>query len=326
MAAVAVAGVASAQVTITGSMAVGFANKSFANLADGTTVPSVSGFGSNGTSITFSATEDLGGGLSVAASVGIDDAEYGVGVTGNGSSLTVAGGFGSVMIAMGEETCDGLSQLGGGARLDGAGFGCGANNADFLKYTFPELAPGLKLAVGKGDYATADGLASAEVANGLGGDVASTTWYADYSSGPFAVGMNVTNYDELYGTGNYENKRRVHGSFDLGVAKISAGVQSGGVAQTAKSDRTVIGLSVPMGALTAGIGYGSIKTQAAGSSTSTTRATTGVNLKYALSKRTAIVGEFDRTSGTGNVSTASTATANNGKERALNRVLVTHSF
>ena len=47
MAAVAVAGVASAQVTITGSMAVGFANKSFANLADGTTVPSVSGFGSN---------------------------------------------------------------------------------------------------------------------------------------------------------------------------------------------------------------------------------------------------------------------------------------
>jgi hypothetical protein len=321
MAAVAVAGAASAQVTITGSMAVGFAAKSFANLADGTAVRSQAGFGSNGSSITFSASEDLGAGLSVSASVGIDDAEYGGNVTGNGSSVTVAGGFGSVMMAMGEETCDGLSQLGGGARLDGAGFGCAANSADFLKYSFPEMVPGLKLAVGKGDYITTS---SIETANGLGGDVASTTWYADYATGPVSIGLNVTQYDESYGTGNYLNKRRVFGSFDLGVAKISAGVQTGGVAQTAKSDRTVIGLSVPMGALTAGIGYGSIKTQAAGSSTSSTVATTGVNLKYALSKRTAIVGEFDRTGGTGYAS--SSAAAAGIKEESLNRVLLTHSF
>ncbi len=319
MAAVAVAGVASAQVTITGSMAVGYAVKSYANDSAGVAPASNAGYGSNGTSLTFSATEDLGGGLSVAASVGIDDAEYGVGVTGNGSSLSLSGPFGTVAMTMGEETCDGLSQQGGGARLDGAGFGCSANSADFLKYTLPELAPGLKIAVGAGDAISANGNLNAEAANGLGGDVASTTWYADYASGPLALGANLTNYNGTYLTGNYQAKRRIMASFDLGVAKISAGMQSGGVALGSKSDRTVLGVSIPMGALTAGIGYGSIKT-------TTTRSTTGLNLKYALSKRTAIVGEFDRTSGDGNVSSASSATSNGNKERSLSRVLVTHSF
>jgi hypothetical protein len=222
-------------------------------------------------------------------------------------------------MTMGEETCDGLSQQGGGVRLDGAGFGCAANSADFLKYTFPELAPGLKIAVGAGDSISTNALANAEVAAGLGGDVASTTWYADYASGPLALGANLTNYNGTYSTGNIQAKRRLMASFDLGVAKLSAGMQSGGVALGSKSDRTVLGVSIPMGALTAGIGYGSIKT-------TTTRSTTGLNLKYALSKRTAIVGEFDRTSGDGNVSTASSTTSNGNMERSLSRVLVTHSF
>jgi hypothetical protein len=315
MAAVAVAGAASAQVTITGSIAAGMALKTHAPTSAGVATNSTGGFGMDGTSITFAASEDLGGGLSVSAKTSMDNVQYGSAVKGNNASLTIAGGFGSIAMAASKESGDGLSGNALGVRLDGAGFVASAGDSDSIKYTSPELIPGLKVAVLYGDTAVAGN----EAATGLSGNVAAATYYLDYSSGPLTLGTNLTKYNKNT-KGDLVNKTRLFGSYDLGVAKIGFGTQSGAVTNDSvqKSDRTVFGISMPMGAMTAGVGYGSIATTNS-SGTKTTVSTTALNVNYAMSKRTSVVFDFSRTSG--GVSTSSA-----WAEEGYNRVKVVHSF
>jgi predicted porin len=94
MAAVAVAGVASAQVAITGNVTYGY------SVSD-----TASGFGTDGASLNFAASEDLGGGLSIAASMGIDGiVETADGTTytkANGNNITLKGDFGSISMTTG---------------------------------------------------------------------------------------------------------------------------------------------------------------------------------------------------------------------------------
>ena len=315
MAAVAVAGAASAQATITGSISAGAALKTHAPTSAGVATNSTGGFGMDGTSITFAASEDLGGGLSVSAKSSIENAQYGSTVTGNNSSLTIAGGFGTVAMAAVKEAGDGLSGNAMGVRLDGAGFVASAGNKDNLKYTSPELIPGLKAAVNYGDTSVAGN----EASNGLTGNVAGATYYLDYSSGPLTLGTNLTKYNKNT-SGDLVNKTRLFGSYDLGVAKIGFGTQSGGVANDSvqKSDRTVFGISMPMGAMTAGIGYGSIATTSS-AGVKTTVSATALNVNYAMSKRTSVVLDFSRTSGAVSTDAA-------WAEEGYNRVKVVHSF
>jgi len=295
MAAVAVAGVASAQVTITGAVAAGYSMTTKLNAA------SVGGYGFDGSSISFKATEDLGGGLSVTATSSIDGIMYGSGTNANTASLTVAGGFGSIAMVAAKESCDGLSGNAQGVRLDGAGFVCGGGASDALVYTFPEIAPGLAAKVTFGDNL-----------NGFDSRLKATTWEAKYTAGAVMVGGNITKYEKA-AAGDKSNKTRIFASYDMGVAKLGIGSQSGYAGPGEKDDRTVFGISIPMGALTIAAGSGTIDETVGTDDTNKT--STGVNLTYALSKRTSVVGDFTRTSG-----------AAAGDEKAFNRVLVKHSF
>ena len=92
MAAVAVAGVASAQVSITGKYAFGFTSDE-TNAGVATT-----GLGVTDGHLTFAASEDLGGGLSISASSEFVSRGRDTLITGRNASMTVAGGFGSVMM------------------------------------------------------------------------------------------------------------------------------------------------------------------------------------------------------------------------------------
>lgn len=308
MAAVAVAGAASAQVAITGTISAGWQMTTNKNAADGSATASAGGWGMKSGDINFAATEDLGAGMSVTAKAGLKDISHDNAVKANTSSLALAGGFGTVQLTSGYEACDGLSQQGFGVRFDEVktsatqGFFCAASVGDALKYTTPELVPGLKAAMLVGDN-------TANVA----GRVKSVTTYVDYAAGPLAVGFNTTSYEAaIYG--QKDNKVRITASYDLGVAKIGFGNQKGYVTAGDKDDRSVYGVSVPMGAMTAAVGYATIDTKTGAAAAQKTTGTS-INLKYALSKRTSL--SYDG---------LNVATDIAGNPTSFNRLVLAHSF
>lgn len=82
---------------------------------------------------------------------------------------------------------------------------------------------------------------------------------------------------------NFKSRTRLTASYDLGVAKLGFGYQTFAKRTTAVEPKTtVIGVSVPMGAITLGAQQSSMKTGAA------TNKGTAVGVKYDLSKRTNI--------------------------------------
>ena len=313
MAAVAVAGAASAQVAITGTVSAGWQMTTNKNAADGSATASAGGWGMKDGKIAFTATEDLGAGMSVTASAKLKGISHNTAVVSDTSSLTLAGGFGTVALTSGYEACDGLSQQGFGVRFDevktsgvgqaaAQGFYCGASVNDALKYTTPELVPGLKAAM----------LVADNTAN-VAGRVKTVTTYLDYAAGPLAVGFNTTSYEAaIYG--QKDNKIRFTASYDLGVAKIGFGNQKGFVTAGDKDNRSVYGVSIPMGAMTAAVGYATIETKTGANALEKTSGTS-INIKYALSKRTSL--SYDG---------LNVATDIAGNPTSFNRLVLAHSF
>jgi hypothetical protein len=264
LAALGVVGAASAQVTISGDLSYGYATKKDA----GTSVVT-QGFGMRSSNITFGVSEDLGGGLSIKASAGMDSVRGNNSITGNSASLALSGGFGTLILNAGEETCNGIVGQAAGANIDDMdiGFDCGgADASDNFIYALPAM-----------------GAISAKVlvANDTGGYGAgthnATVYYLDYADGPFKAGVNLTAYPSATGK---NNRTRMTASYDAGMAVISLGSSKGGVA-SGKNDQTVWGVSLPMGATTIGVGYGS-------ATTTSKVAATGINVTYALSKSTSV--------------------------------------
>jgi len=314
MAAVAVAGVASAQVAITGTVSAGWQMTTNKDAANGAATASAGGWGMDTGSIAFTATEDLGAGMSVTAKANLKGISHANAVLSDTSSLTLAGGFGTVALTSGYESCDGLSQQGFGVRFDEVktsgvgqtasapqGFYCAGSVGDALKYTTPELVPGLTAAILVGDNAA-----------NVAGRVKAVTTYVNYAAGPLAVGFNTTSYEAAV-YGQKDNKIRVTASYDLGVAKIAFGNQKGYVTAGDKDDRSVYGVSIPMGAMTAAVGYASIDTTTSGVVAKTTG--TSINLKYALSKRTSL--SYDG---------LNVATDIAGNPTSFNRLVLAHTF
>ena len=140
MAAVAVAGAASAQVTITGAM--GFAlsdtNKTVRTLSwtDG--------------KVTFTGSEDLGGGMSVSANMTIEsygDAGAGLGVNAGGQTVVLStANAGSVTFGAAGDAQDSL----GGANLPfdaNTLLGGTTNDATLVQYDLPSIIDGLTIGV-----------------------------------------------------------------------------------------------------------------------------------------------------------------------------------
>jgi len=128
------------------------------------------------------------------------------------------------------------------------------------------------------------------------GDNGVSQYIASYSDGPVAAKVDITDYAA---TGT-SNRTRISASYDLGVAKISMGNSRGGVGAAAKNDQTVWGVSLPMGAMT--IGVGGVSRTTAGTVTGVTNvgkvSSTGLSLKYAMSKSTTIEMSTASTTGT----------------------------
>jgi hypothetical protein len=271
MAAVAVAGVASAQVSITGAIGMGYQNS----------------FGTKGTArtdgnVNFTATEDLGGGLSVTAVGGVDLQNRGQHASGRNLSLTVAGGFGKfAMSSVNAANSSRLSGAGGTISLDKDMddiYGADAN-IQSVSYTLPAMVNGLTVAVGWSGAAGVGIDVGDDKDATAPGKITSTSadWAFTYA---FDGGSAVLTYRP--------NDKRVRYGATVAAAGLNFGVHM--VPSFTNSDdeevdaQTEMEVWMPVGAVTVGAQRGK-KGDAKG---------TTFGLKYEMSKRTSVIASFGK--------------------------------
>ena len=215
MAAVAVAGVASAQVTISGVAAVSYQQA----------VGGVVGFDRTDANLNFAATEDLGGGLSASASMSFDlGTRQSTALASTNSAMSLSGGFGTVAYS---NVAAGSSRLSGGESLVTSINGAmgGDLAVSQVKYTLPTLVDGLTLAVDATDLVRVQGSTA-------------ITYTVGYKTGPVSV-----TYDQR----DSDKRQRVLVSFDAGVAMISAS------SDINADDENEFAITAPMGGATVGM-------------------------------------------------------------------------
>jgi hypothetical protein len=314
--------------------------------SDATAGKDVAGFGVHDGHFTMSGSEDLGGGLSAAASMEVLSRGRDTAISGRNASLTVSGGFGSVTMGA-IEAGNGIMPLGQagapGVGLDGKVLS-GAGNVDIVKYTLPAMIDGVNLAVNMADatgsttgrssgytqgYAAdlAFGALSANVdytdyknqaadADAKNGNywatanaTAATAWTAGEALPSGAIVINAP----VAATKKVDSRVRMSFSYDLGVAKVGYGRQTVDYSTASNADdvQTTMGVSVPMGAIT--LGFSTAKQQIDGAATKKTGSDFGV--KYELSKRTAV--DFGRASWSKNT---------DSEKNTYSRIRLTHTF
>ena len=308
MAAVAVAGAASAQVSITGSLGYGWETSSTGN------GPSTKGLKVTDGNVKFSATEDLGGGMSVATAMDIQSRGRDTTIAGRDASITLVTGAGGFTLGA-VEAGNGIIGLGGAGAptigLDGnapATFGPiftlepdststetglvrlsagtrnlgvldSASNVNIAQYSLP-VGNGFGISIARiDDTATGEGVNPGNV------------YGATYAMAGLNAKIDVTQT-------KLADRTRISGSYDLGVATIGAGYQTrkpnNATAETllgkGTNKQTIIGVAMPVGALTVGLNYATNKNSTEGVSNKGT----DIGVSYALSKRTALYAQMQR--------------------------------
>lgn len=292
LAALAVVGAASAQSTVTLSGKLGFAYKTAES--NGAVQTKANGLGVTDGDFVLKATEDLGGGLKATASMAVQSRGRDTDIKGRDASLTVAGGFGSVMVGA-IELGNGIIGLGGADAptmgMDGeTGYGSSLSrailsdvmNMDVLMYTSPSFS-GFTVAAAVLDAGKAYGMESTATTQD------GTLVGLNYAAGPLAVALDYTNFGlngVLATTPGLDNRTRLSASYDLGVVKLGAGYEF--IKTTAAADngekQYLLGVSAPVGAaLTVGANY-------ARNTKDADNTISGYELgaNYALSKRTGV--------------------------------------
>ena len=261
LAVLAASGASFAQVTLSGGYGIGVTSNGTA-----TTVGQTDG------SFNLAVNEDLGGGLKVAVSQTVAFGTHGTNTTADGGSLALSGGFGALKYG---NTCAGRA-LGeavvGGAytfahAVGGANGDCRADY-QYVLYTLPSFVSGLTVAARIQNNATGTAIA----ADGFSAADNGAQLRLNYNVGQLTSGFYARS-----------NSSELHLAYDLGVAAVKFGTDT----KVASGDkRTEFGVSVPMGNLSLGLGYGK-KGAIKG---------TEVGATYALSKRSSVVatyGSFD---------------------------------
>jgi len=251
--------------------------------------------GVNSNSFIFTAVEDLGGGLKAtgviqqrlrAATSTNSNVGANQNVDGQGGDLylQVDGGFGSVRL--GKYTFLSHSSYNPFAsRLltgNGTTASVGINGNNTLSYTTPAVS-GFTAAIGVTTATTSAGTD----ATGL---------RVNYAAGPINAQFGISLSGLTTGT-NQGSNTSLAGTYDFGVAKLFASAYTtkagagGSVSSATAIDAASgnqVGISVPVGALTAKLSFRNNKKGTAASAIDRTAA--GVD--YALSKRTTLIAEF----------------------------------
>jgi len=292
MAAVAVAGTAAAQVTITGALGFGVRDSS-------TTAKELAWTDGK---VTFAASEDLGGGMSVSASTTMAGSQsHKDTVKGDGSSITLSGPFGSVNYASGASAADRLG-VGAGLLISGGSvFGGDSNEVAQFNYTLPSLVDGLGVTfrvAGSKDGNDAVALTNRDAQLRLSYTVGALGLTYNTIGGPApATDMGVT--------------------YDMGIAKFAYAADvsiTAGTTAGSQGKRTEWSVSAPLTSeLTVAMSTGTRKGLSGTPNTKDAKANE-FNASYALSKRTSV-----------NAAYASVTTSADVKQTA-NTIKLVHTF
>jgi hypothetical protein len=263
LAAVAVSSAAMAQVTISGSVSAGFQTS-----VDKDGVES-RGYGFDDNEVRFSVTEDLGGGLKASASMTVDTFTDGHAATGDGTTLGLSGGFGSLT----------FSTVGGADFLpvDGLTDNGNGTTGDRLAYVSPTFN-GFKISIIDKDGTKDEGYGKR--ANNKANALAAVL---DYAAGPLAVTVMSLQTTNKASAADLQSRVGFKVGYNFGVAAISYGQLKSDYGTSADNTETGLTISAPLGPVTVGAAMATSKTVGAaklnGSSLSVT---------YALSKRTSL--------------------------------------
>jgi hypothetical protein len=278
-----ISGASFAQVTVSGNLAMGYKSTTSGTGAD------ASGLGVDTSEIVFTATEDLGGGQSVAAKMSLAGADRS-GESGNG---TVGGrdatlsytnkSFGRIQFGstQGVELMNGIPTAGAPVvDMDGKLFPT-RTNSDYISYAVPVgpvtvqfkqeeagslVGYSLSKAVAAGTSQTGgQGLG----VGGAGLDKQRKNQIAvSYVAGPVVVAGIYDSYDNRTtggatavakatadAAGTKDTAYGLVGSYDFSVAKVGAGIATALASNGAKITNALIGVSVPAGAWTFGLTF-----------------------------------------------------------------------
>ena len=203
--------------------------------------------------VVFKTTEDLGGGMSVAAQMGLNGNGRGETLGGTDASITIGGGFGSVTVGQVEAGNGIIGRAYAGAPVIGADGSvlAGAANIDSIGYKTPAIG-GLTFGISGSRAVDATTARSYTVS-------------ASGTVGPLDAGVDYN-----------ETSKRVRASAKMTVAGVTVGAGWSG-RETGTADSRAFGASTTLGAMTVGA------TRSSGDGTATE-----VGASYALSKRTSV--------------------------------------
>jgi YD repeat-containing protein len=262
-----VVGAASAQVSVTGGVAVGLQT-------------SVAGNGSNNAKahfhltnadINFAAKEDLGGGLSIAAGLGFSNEGTRAGAMAiENTTLVISGGFGSLAY---KNVLSPRAKMGSASlETDLTDYLGGYANATVFEYTAPAIGGWTPFvnwsAVAAATATTGDLNASGSPTVGVTGSLGGANIYLENNTANAADGWDL----------------RV--TYDAGGAMLAV--------RTTKDKYSEFGVSMPLGAMTVALNSASQKNGA------TDNKGTSLGISYAMSKQTALT--FGYGTGKGTVS------------------------
>ena len=298
LAVLAASGASFAQVTITGNLTMGYQAASDSAKND------TSGFGVDTSEVNFAATEDLGGGMKIVAKMALAGADRS-GESGNG---TVNGRDASLALYTTVGVL-GLASNSSPDYLSGTLAGVGAyysgwngkvfsarTNRDVISFTMPVGAFTLATSYQETSAAANQGLGKCTTGASSVTGQSLVTLGAGYAKGPAAANFTYLQFNSPIG--GTKDQTRLSGNYDLGAVKLGAGVVVTNNAVAAGTNPKVtdmlVGVSVPMGALTFGLEFASRRFDDFGVAASGTITGSSLQAAYALSKRTSMIGNYAR--------------------------------
>jgi predicted porin len=345
IAALAVVGAASAQVTLYGkidaTVKASSAGTSGATSTADLTKFSLDSAGLSGSRWGVKGSEDLGGGLKASfqleSGFSVDSGASAQGglLFGRQAFVTLGGGFGSLSLGRQYGTIDNVmgyldvqgyatnsamgSAFAGGAHSDAIDGSGRVNNS--LVYTTPSVSG----FTGVVHYAPGEDKTATAAATAYSG------FYAMYSAGPLfvmggyeqngtqasaavaAVASDITSTPIKLGSAAVAAKAStttsggmIGATYDLGSVKLSGAIENGKT--TGKSDfGYMVGAAIPMGAAALQLGWAS-EAQSADGMVDGTSDGLGATVVYTLSKRTNVYGSFIRTNATPAAATSAAQT------------------
>lgn len=307
LAVLAASGASFAQVTLSGNVGFGFeksASQTASNANAGSGMTTVDG------TINFTAKEDLGGGMSVIASTEVqlrgrsDAVPSTTSVNGNAfrpRNATLAMITPVGVISMGSiESPSGFFRTTSYTDSWNTGFDNangpwdGKANIDFVRYLVPVSAlPGLQLSAWYTEVGTGVGNAWP---SGISTKITAPVLMANYAAGPITAYADYTVFSAQKVAGapaalspilDGLNRYRIGADYNFGIAKVSLGYQT---RDHDLADQYAFGLTVPLGATTLNLTYGSRDSQKAaakyGVAADVERTATGLQVRYNFSKTT----------------------------------------